>query len=403
MTFENLSNNLFEDQRKSKRLFKDLTNPRNKIHQKCMFSNCEAEAIQSHSISKNILKIINNEKVVYPVIDPCNLGNSVEDLENTTEPNIKFEKKEITNVSKFRGFCKKHDNDLFEKLDNYGINTQQDIFLQLYRTTCKFTFEMDKVQESEEKIFRYQYWSNSEYENKINLSINDLKLSLEDMLIDFPELKTKLNLNLSENLVIETISNTQTKKVFVLYTKIPAYFNFALEKDFILKLNGEIAHCVFVLLPGENYSNMMFVSSKEIINYILQQGITSSDIRILNILESIMIQDSKFYISPTIISNWGNEKLKMIIEDFFFCTERKFLQEYDISIFDQLRNALLNDKPDIVKEHELKKMNSLPQRKLFQERYQNYQYMTLKDRHSKLRYTGNKERKNYPIGPFEVI
>lgn len=147
---------------------------------------------------------------------------------------------------------------------------------------------------------------------------------------------------------------------------------------------------------------MMFVSSKEIINYILQQGITSSDIRILNILESIMIQDSKFYISPTIISNWGNEKLKMIIEDFFFCTERKFLQEYDISGL-SLRNALLNDKPDIVKEHELKKMNSLPQRKLFQERYQNYQYMTLKDRHSKLRYTGNKERKNYPIGPFEVI
>lgn len=140
------------------------------------------------------------------------------------------------------------------------------------------------------------------------------------MLIDFPELETKLNLNLSENLVIETISNTQTKKVFVLYTKIPAYFNFALEKDFILKLNDEISHCVFVLLPGENYSNMMFVSSKEIINYILQQGITSSDIRILNILESIMIQDSKFYISPTIISNWGNEKLKMIIEDFFFCT-----------------------------------------------------------------------------------
>lgn len=104
MTFENLSNNLFEDQRKSKRLFKDLTNPRNKIHQKCMFSNCEAEAIQSHSISKNILKIINNEKVVYPLIDPCNLGNSVENLENTTEPNLKFEKKEITNVSKFRGF-----------------------------------------------------------------------------------------------------------------------------------------------------------------------------------------------------------------------------------------------------------------------------------------------------------
>ncbi len=102
---------------------------------------------------------------------------------------------------------------------------------------------MDKVQESEEKIFRYQYWSNSEYENKINLSINDLKLSLEDMLIDFPELETKLNLNLSENLVIETISNTQTKKVFVLYTKIPAYFNFALEMlvpgDFNHSVTGE--------------------------------------------------------------------------------------------------------------------------------------------------------------------
>ena len=115
-----------------------------------------------------------------------------------------------------------------------------------------------------------------------------------------------------------------------------------------------------------------------------------------------MMQDSQFYLKPEIIERWNKEKKKIVIDDFFFVTERKFLQEYDVSIFDNLRKKLIENEPLSIKEHELKKINLLPERPSFQARYNIYGNKLIKDRQDKIRFTGNKDGKNYPIGALII-
>jgi len=47
----------------------------------------------------------------------------------------------INRVSTFKGFCKEHDNDLFEPIDNFSLTpNNQQIFLYSYRSLCKEVF-----------------------------------------------------------------------------------------------------------------------------------------------------------------------------------------------------------------------------------------------------------------------
>lgn len=398
---ENFCNNLFKKQREARAKYSRLMNPRKDNSEICMFSDCNESCIKSHSISRNVLKhIADNQEVIMPIIDPCNLGNNFNELEKTDKPNIEFKRKNIASAGTFRGFCEKHDNAIFQALDDYGIKTQRDIFLQLYRTTCKYFFSNKSVEKTEWDTFGQYYYANPEFERKIFLSIYELKDFLEDMLIDFPELASPIPETVNNSLTLAPWSNKFEKKCMVIYKCLPKDFNFVIENNLILKVNDKISHCIFVLLPGENYSNLFAISSPEIITMIHSH--LYSEIQILNTIESILMQDSQFYLNPKIIENWSTEKKRMIVDDFFFVTERKFLQEYDISIFDDLRKKFIANETQSIKEHELKKIDSLPERSSFQERYIIYGNKTIKDRQDKIRFTGNKDGKNYPIGALII-
>lgn len=49
-----------------------------------------------------------------------------------------------------------------------------------------------------------------------------------------------------------------------------------------------------------------------------------------------------------------------------------------------------------------KKSTLLPKRPSFQDRYIIYRNKTIKDRQDKIRFTGNKDGKNYPIGALII-
>ena len=397
---EDFINELFKKQRQARVEYARLMNPRKDNNETCMFLSCNDNCIKSHSISRNVLEnISDNNEVIMPIIDPCNLGKDYHELENTNTPNIDFQRKNIASAGVFRGFCEKHDNAIFQSLDDYGIRTQRDIFLQLYRTTCKYYFSNKNVEKSEWNTFQQYYYANPEFERKMFLSINELKDFLEDMLIDFPELSAPIP-DTEESVSIEPWSNSFEKKCLILYRRIPKDFNFAIENNLILKINNNISHCIFVVLPGKEYSNLLAISSVEVIK--LLHSHLYSKIQILNTIESVMMQDSQFYLKPEIIESWNKEKKKIVIDDFFFVTERKFLQEYDVSIFDNLRKKLIENEPLSIKEHELKKINLLPERPSFQARYNIYGNKSIKDRQDKIRFTGNKDGKNYPIGALII-
>lgn len=397
---EDFINELFRKQRQARVEYARLMNPRKDNNETCMFCSCNDSCIKSHSISRNVLETISdNNEVIMPIIEPCDLGKDYLELENINTPNIDFQRKNIATAGVFRGFCKKHDNAIFQSLDDYGIRTQRDIFLQLYRTTCKYFFSNKNVEKSEWNTFQQFYYANPEFEKEIFLSINELKNFLEDMLIDFPELSAPIP-DTESSFIIKPESNSFKRKSLILYRRIPKDFDFAIENNLILKINNKISHCIFVILPGKNYSSLLAISSVDVIK--LLHSNLYSKIQILNTIESIMMQDSQFYLKPEIIENWNEKKKKIVIDDFFFVTERKFLQKYDVSIFDDLRKELIKNEDQAIKEHELQKINLLPERPSFQARYIIYRNKTIKDRQDKIRFTGNKDGKNYPIGALII-
>ena len=63
---------------------------------------------------------------------------------------------------------------------------------------------------------------------------------------------------------------------------------------------------------------------------------------------------------------------------------------------------MIKNETQSIQEHELQKINLLPKRPSFQDRYIIYRNKTIKDRQDKIRFTGNKDGKNYPIGALII-
>jgi len=90
------------------------------------------EVIRAHSIQKNgALSLIADHGTVYA------LSKNFGDIKRH-KGTLAFTKQGINQVSTFRGFCEKHDNELFEPIDNFPVvPTQQQILLYAYRSICK--------------------------------------------------------------------------------------------------------------------------------------------------------------------------------------------------------------------------------------------------------------------------
>lgn len=114
------------------------------------------------------------------------------------------------------------------------------------------------------------------------------------------------------------------------------------------------------------------------------------------------MHDSIFYLPPEFFESWSADKLKIITDDFFFVFERKFRQEYDISIFDELRMKLIENCNSETYEHEYKKIKELPVRNCFKKRFDRQTWESIKQRQRKIKLTGNQSGLCYPIGPLIV-
>ena len=91
--------------------------------------------ISAHSIQKNqSLSAIAVDGHVYAVSQ--DIGDFKIDKRNFI-----YKKYGIKNISTFPGFCKKHDNELFEPIDNSKLlPTDQQVFLYAYRSLCRELF-----------------------------------------------------------------------------------------------------------------------------------------------------------------------------------------------------------------------------------------------------------------------
>ena len=123
------------------------------------------EIIKAHSIQKNrALSIIADKGHVYA-------HSSNISLLKKNKGQLTFEKKGINSVSTFLGFCSKHDNELFEPIDNYSlIPTNQQVLLYAYRSLCRELF----VKENALELIKHQLGINAR-QNAINKLFLNIK------------------------------------------------------------------------------------------------------------------------------------------------------------------------------------------------------------------------------------
>lgn len=93
------------------------------------------EIIKAHSIQRNqSLSAIAQNSHVYQINK--SIGSLIKN-----QGRITFKKCSIYKASTFLGFCKKHDNELFEPIDNYPLKpTDQQVLLYSYRSLCRELF-----------------------------------------------------------------------------------------------------------------------------------------------------------------------------------------------------------------------------------------------------------------------
>lgn len=112
---------------------------RERLNGRCLHINAGKRCdniIKAHSIQKNgfLSMIAENKHVYIPKNDAFKNEGGTYCLSS------------INKVSTFRGFCKKHDNELFKHIDvSELIPTKEQVFLYAYRSICKEVFEKEKA------------------------------------------------------------------------------------------------------------------------------------------------------------------------------------------------------------------------------------------------------------------
>lgn len=102
-----------------------------KLKGRCSYDNCQENPINSHSISKSLLKLIAKEgKVITFENNFFKVGSS--------EGTIKEKVQGISKATTFPGFCNSHDNIIFEEIDNLPFDlSNKQAFLYLFRAISR--------------------------------------------------------------------------------------------------------------------------------------------------------------------------------------------------------------------------------------------------------------------------
>ncbi|MDO5685960.1 MAG: hypothetical protein Q4G42_00970 [Neisseria sp.] len=338
MIIQELDDNFYKKQKKVNDDY--LKSEQGKGEFICLHGNCTKPAIGSHFFSRSTLYLLSVDgHVLKPIFDSkSNYGKKgLEQLDK----DVSFELVGIkTHHCNFKGFCPEHER-LFNSLDkNTEILTLKDLIIQVYRNLCKLMFTNKN--------------NNEAILNSTGLEVDYTKNSislwayfLENLLHDTPHLEDK------NSCINKIISNPNNKSIFVIgpinktvknkpdlvfiYKKTKLSFKLALYGKHIFKKDR--ADLFFIITPSKKGSDIIAVCPNNYTKNI--QSWLEDEIDILCLVENLMILNENWFLSPEIINNWSSEKKNFIEKDLFFHNEFNLNQDYDVSIFDDIRKDLI--------------------------------------------------------------
>lgn len=319
----------------------------------CMYPGCPNKSVRSHALSKvsTLSVIAENGVVISPLV---RRDDAVADKK------IVLGEVGIGRASTFRGFCNEHEQ-IFYDIDTRGIKTIRDIFAQIYRSLCKYLFVNKAIKVSEGLIYKNGFLYCEPWENRKHVNTERLSNFFYDLLLDFPEADRQINIVDGGCNYFKPFSDADKElDISILYKHVDIVMPVAMQKRFELIKNGKIYESLVIVIPEQNGTSIIIVSDPDDENDWRRFLINPIDS--LCFVELVMMADSEWYLSPTIARSWSPEKKALIEKDFRFFNERRFLELYDVSIFDEIRLSLIGTLPPQRKNQEIQKIETLPQR-----------------------------------------
>lgn len=323
-----------------------------KARHSCMYPGCTDPAIHAHEISKehSLRGIAEGGKLFMPI--------SIRD-DNNVYKVIEFKPIGIQEATTFKGFCQPHDS-LFSSIDTKGIVSYRDVFLQLYRSLASEYFIYSAYQKSERYSGQVRDF-NEALEKSKSISTSRALMLFHDLITDFPEALS--HLPEGNRLKLKPFSKKEGMESSILVRRIRFNCQVALHKKFSLQKDGCNFDTFVFVVPSDAGATMIILCRPDDAEELLGQ--VRTDLDTLNFLESCMMNDGLWWLAPSVIEGWSKEKLKLIESDYWAFHEREYLEPYDVSLFDQVREQLCQYLPPNIQETEITKINRLPEREDF--------------------------------------
>ncbi|WP_186429664.1 hypothetical protein [Clostridium sp. BSD9I1] len=191
-------------------------------------------------------------------------------------------------------------------------------------------------------------------ESSFNKKMKSVKLTYEDNFIFTQNKKIK---QIEENLkVLKKYQNclfslifekNQTNNIYTngisINVRLPlalcGYASVGVEEKGIRR----VVYCILNVIPSENSTSIVIVGLKEDIAILepYWKYYTQNNISILNMIESFMIHGTDhWFITPSVWNRVSLEKQKIILNDIL-ATNKSFLEQFDLSIFDDIRHDFI--------------------------------------------------------------
>lgn len=287
----------------------------------------------------------------------------------------------VGKASIFRGFCKEHDN-IFCSLDNKGeIITIRDIIIQFYRIISKNHLISRNIEDS---AYSASLHLPILYINeKLSIKTERLLSLFNDLIIDFDELEKDIPQINNGIYLLKPFNKSEKDFPYrIIYKKSNIKIPIILQKKLLLKNEGELYNEYLSILPIQEGISILILCKDENINR--YRSLIKDNIDILCFIEKLFIMDSEWYLSPEVVSIWSDKKKELIKNDYFFSRYELnlFENEYDFSIFDEIRRDLIKCIPIERRIKEESKMDIdtiILKRKNLNERIRNMEDNTIRD------------------------
>lgn len=317
----------------------------------CMYDGCKRNSIKrSHSIPKSkSLKIIadENNEVLTPEFN---------EQDDTFDTCI-MKPVNINKASIFPGFCTKHE-DIFKSFEETGeITNEYEMKLQSYRDICReIALRENEIDTINFSIKKYKEFRNRNYKRLIEERMKEKLKSVEITRDDtFLIVQSKIKKNRKRDIeilkkynehLIEAI-NGKEDDVYIQGITIDMKFPISIcgIATTGIEENGvkRIVYCILNVIPNTKSTTIIVYGLKrdKIILDSYWNFYTQNNIMILNMIESFMIHGSDhWFINTKVWNEIPEDRQKIILKDIVL-TGDAFLDEFPLSIFDEVRKMFI--------------------------------------------------------------